>query len=363
MMKKFLALILALAMCLTLVACGDKDTGDKDPGNTNSNTEQKDDTVYKFTFSMQDAADSGVGKQYQRWVDKVHELSEGRIEITIFNNGTLATHAEVADVVAGGGADMGWVFTGMYPGQFPLSEVCSALVMGGFDCCEDATNILWDLIEEYPAIEEEWSEYKLFALYTNSNNMLLTKGKQVLSMDDIKGMNLRAPGGQITTALSKWGANPISMSAADIYQGLEKNNINGAIFDSTGVDTWRLDEQLDYYCEMPMIMATFACVMDIDKWNSLPADIQQIFIDAGIGRELSLDAGIDWDVRDQEAMDYIAEHGGTIYDMPEDAVAAFKAAIEGLDEEWAAARTAEGKVNGEEFLARTRELLAEYNAK
>lgn len=348
-MKKIIALTLALVLCFGLMTgCGNKPA-------------EGDETVYKFSMSIHDALDSGVGKFFQNWANEVAELSDGRIKIEIFPSGTLATGPDVADVVAGGGADIGWVFTGFYPGQYPLSEAGS-LVMEGFHDCEDTANILWDLYEETPAMQAEWEDYKLLALYCNSNNMLLTKNKKITSLADMKGMNLRSPAGEIATALKAWGANPINMISADIYQSLEKNTIEGAIFVADGVFTWSLDEQLNYYCEMPLFQGTFAVVMNKDKWESLPADLQQVMIDSGIGRELSVDAGIDWDKRSNEALDFIESKGGTIYTLPDDVIADFKAAIDGQAEAWAKALTTD-TFDGMAFLTRTRELLAEYNAK
>lgn len=126
-MKKIIALILALSMCLTLVACGtDKNADEGDAA---------DGKVYEFSLSMHDPLTSNNGKFYQNWADQIAEATDGRVKITLFGSGTLASSTDVVDMVEGGGVDIGWVYTGFFANQYPLTEV-TTLVLEGFETCE-----------------------------------------------------------------------------------------------------------------------------------------------------------------------------------------------------------------------------------
>jgi len=369
MKKRILSLILALVMIFALAACGG---GAKDDANANANanansnaasdkqeTPKDDGKVYELTFSMHDPADSGIGPWHQAWIDEVAEKSNGRLKITLYGSATLATGPDVADMVEGGGADIGWVFTGFYAEQYPLSDVCG-LVMEGFESCEATTNALWDLYEQTPEMQAEWADYQLLALYANPRNVIMTKGKKVESLADMKGLSLRTPAGQISTALTTWGASPIGMPPNDIYQALEKNNINGVVWESAGTVAFNVQEQLDYYCNTPIFQGTFACVMNKDKFNSLPEDLQQVLIDTGIGREWSVATAIDFDERAAAAEKIIADAGVEFYELDAAVVEEMKAAIKGQAEAWGEAHSV-GSLNGVDFVNLARQTVAKYN--
>lgn len=347
MKKRILALVLALSMCLSLAACGG---GGGDSG---------DDTVYEFNLSMHDPLTSNNGKFYQNWADEISEATNGRVKITLFGSGTLAAGPDVADMVEGGGVDIGWIYTGFYANQYPLSEV-TTLVLEGFETCEATTEALWDLYEETPELQEEWGNYKLLTLYANPANLIMTKDKPVTSLADMKGRTLRSPAGVISSAVSLWGGSPIMMAPGDIYQALEKNNISGAVFEPAGVVNFTLQEQLKYFAEMPLFQGVFALVMNQEKWDALPADLQEAIMEVS-GRAGSLAAAADFEAAANQAKDTIKAAGGEFYEVDPAVVAEFKAACASTSDEWAAAHTADG-FDGAAYVERARELLAKYNA-
>ena len=344
-MKKIIALVLALAMCLALAACGsDKGAGDKE--------------VYEFNLSMHDPLTSNNGKFYQNWADQIAEATDGRVKINLFGSGTLASSTDVVDMVEGGGVDIGWVYTGFFANQYPLTEV-TTLVLEGFETCEATTEALWDLYEETPELQEEWGNYKLLTLYANPANMIMTKDAPISSLADMKGRSLRSPAGVIASATSLWGASPIMMPPGDIYQALEKNNISGAIWEPAGVVNFTLQEQLKYYADMPLFQGVFALVMNWDKWNSLPADLQEAIMEVS-GRTGSVAAAADFEAAANAAKDTIKAAGGEFYEIDEAVVAEFKAACASTSDEWAAAHSTDG-FDGAAYVQRARELLAKYN--
>lgn len=69
------------------------------------------------------------------------------MKITIHPSGSLAAAADVAEMVEAGAVDIGWVFTSFYPGQFSLTDVTTAPMIGFGDAVV-TTNVLWDLYDK-----------------------------------------------------------------------------------------------------------------------------------------------------------------------------------------------------------------------
>ena len=234
-MKKIIALLLALSLCFALAACGG-DTNEpadtNDPADTNEPADNADDgKVYEFTLSMHDAATTPNAVYMQSWIDQVAEVTDGKVQTTLFDNATLSAATDIGVNVANGAVDIGWLYTSYYAGQFPLSDVIN-LPFQGFGDPIVSTNVLWDLYDEYEEVRNEWSEYKLLMLYGNPGMMFASSDTPITSVADLAGRSMRCPSGAITDLLTAWGASPITMSPPDIYEAIEKNNISGYIFES-----------------------------------------------------------------------------------------------------------------------------------
>ena len=284
-MKKTLALILALAMvfALCLTGCGGGDntanTGSANTGsaeNTGSGdkTPADDGKVYTLRFSAHDPETSDIMVATQAFFDEIEKVTDGHVKVEGYYSAVLAGVAAVGDMVSSGGVDMGWVYTSYYPTQFTLSDVIT-LPMQGFGDNVVATNVLWDLYETVPEMAAQWdNEYKVLQLYANPAMKFMFNDK-ITSVDQIKGKNIRVPAGAITDVLAAWGAAGVTMGPPDIYEAMEKKNVDGYIFEEAGCNSFTLYEVTPYYLDMPMFVGAFAVACNWDSWNALPAEYQE----------------------------------------------------------------------------------------
>lgn len=319
--KTFFALVLALSLCLGLFSgCGSSDRGGK-----------KD--VYRLSLSFHDSTQAIKTQFVRKWADEVKEATDGRVEITVYASGTLASATDALNAVKQRTCDMAVCFTSFFPGQFPLTEVVS-LPMTGITNAEQATNVLWDLWEYSPALREELEDYKVLMLYTNPNNIIGTT-TPVYTADDMKGLKLRATSGTPVDLSIAWGATPMTISSAEIALSVEKDVIQGYLIDYTGVNAWDLYEVTDYYTEMPFYVAPWMLLMNQDSWNELPDDLQEI-INSLSGRDRSLAFA---EVNEREASEAretaVKEHGAIIIEPNEEQLATFQPAADAYVKEWA----------------------------
>ena len=368
-MKKKLIIVLAAVLMLALLAgCSQPSSPSPAPApapapSTPSTPAPggpeppKDLGKFSFTLSSHDPATSKIMLYTQSWADAIFEATGGGVKIEIFGSGTIAASGDVVDVVKGGGADLGWIMTGFFPGQYQLTEVVG-LPMQGFGDNRATTETLWDLYDEYPAVSAEWSkDFKLLMFYANPGNTFGSK-KPIAKVADLAGLNMRCPGGPITSVMKAWGGNPIGMPPGDIYQALERNNIDGWVWENAGAVSFNVPEVTKFYTDMKMYHMCFGVVMNQASWNSLPPEYQAIIDDLSL-RGASIDAAQAFYDAVLDADKLIAEKYGEFVKVTPEAQAEF--AIEGdkFAAGWADGVTAD--IDAKAYLAKAKELVTKYN--
>ena len=375
---KFVALFLALTLCVSmLAACGESSSSSSSGGSTAaaSTTETKSEAtateekseaaapaassgeVYEFSLTFHDSAEAVKTKYVQQWADDVREATNGQVDITVFAGGTLASGPDALDAVKQGTADIGVCFTGFFPGQFPLTGVVELPMTGIFDA-EQGTNVLWDLYEETPEFQAELDDYQVLMMYTNPNNCIGTSSP-VYTADDMKGLKLRVPAGTCADMATAWGATPMTITSAEIYQSMEKDVIQGYIIDPTGVNAWSLYEVTDYYTWMPFCVSPWLVLMNKDSWNKLPADLQEIVLSCS-DRERSLGMSAISEEEAEETFEKaVNEYNGTVIEPDSEQYATFEPAAEEYRAQWIETQSANG-FDAQAFVDRCLELAPQY---
>lgn len=340
-MKRTISILLLLALTLGLMAvlgaCGSKNEGGAPAGGGAGADEGK---VYTFSLSMHDPKTTANAVYIQSWIDAVDKATDGHVKITLYDNATLSAATDIGDNVKSAAVDIGWLYTSYYAGQFPLSDVIN-MPMQGFGDPVVSTEVLWALAEKYPEVEKEWGDFKLLMLYGNPGMILCSAEKPIRGIDDLKGMTIRCPSGAITDVLSAWGASPVTMAPPDLYEAIEKKNINGYIFEPAGICNFSLQEITSYYTDYPLYDGPFALIMNKAQWDSLPKEYQDI-IDSLSGKEASLGAAKAFASDVTAKREVIVNAGGEFVELPAESVSEMQAAADAYAETWVAKMTKDG---------------------
>lgn len=325
-MKKILALILALAMCFALVACGNSDS--KDTTNNNATT-TTDDKVYNLVVVNHDST-TAMGEIWMETLfNAISEESGGRLTFTYQAGGSLFGAAETIDAVKVGSADICWFTTGTYGGVFPVTEFIN-LVGNGIDSAREGSAVLNTMYEEIPEVAAEFEDWKVLALHGTSNSPISTVGKKIETVNDFKGMRLRVAGTIPTLYLQQLGADAVALPTSEVYDNLSKNALDGMCNDWHNIDCFRLFEPIDYCMNVNLNMTASGVLMNQDMWDSLPADLQAIF-DKYFATGYAADmAGYWWDSCRYWVADKMVENGVEVYE-PSEEVAEFLFSDEVLD--------------------------------
>ncbi len=212
---------------------------------------------------------------HQPWFKKVEDATKGRVKIEPYWTQTLAKATDSWNAVKAGIADMGWCVHGFWPDMTPLADVINLPGLP-FKTGEKGSEVLWRLYEKFPDFQRQFKDVHALVLHTSAPYFLITAKKQVKTLEDLKGLKIRALAGVATDQMRALGAIPVLIPMPDVYQSLDKGVIDGMAAPWEAVYSFRFYEVVKYYTFVPLSGAGVDSIpMNKEKWESLPKEIQQ----------------------------------------------------------------------------------------
>ncbi|HDM75189.1 MAG TPA: TRAP transporter substrate-binding protein [Deltaproteobacteria bacterium] len=272
------------------------------------------------------------------WKPMLEELkkrSNGRITYTLYAGGALGKGPEHYDIVKKGLSDMGYFTATWTPGRFPLTDVLSlAGWVDGKDIATDIGNAMYKRI-----LHREFPGVKMIELNGCIQSFLWTK-KRVRSLEDVKGLRIRTPGGQQTNYIKSLGAEPVFMPLGDVYLALETGTLDGVVTCPPLVLAFKLYEVAKHG-----VIATFGCVsegviMNMNSWKRTPEDLKPI-IEEVCSNPFRTTGGLTRDVY-KVMMKEIADKGVELYRFPPEEANRWFSRFQDITRKWVANLEAKG---------------------
>ncbi|MCF8075390.1 MAG: TRAP transporter substrate-binding protein [Desulfotignum sp.] len=211
--------------------------------------------------------------QMERWKVEVEKRTNGQVMINTFPGGTLLGAKGMMDGVIAGQADIGNICMAYQPGRFIVTNATSLPL--GIPDAKTGSLALLKLYEKYQP--EAFKDVVVLTMFTTAPGNVMSK-VPVRTLDDIKGLSLRASGGA-AQILKAWGANPVGMPMPATVEALQKGTVKGLFSSLEVMKDFKFAEYCKYVTMTETGIYPFAVFMNKQKWNSLPADVQKIMMD------------------------------------------------------------------------------------
>lgn len=211
--------------------------------------------------------------QMERWKTEVEKRTSGKVLVNTYPGGTLLGAKDMMDGVIAGQADIGNLCMAYQPGRFMVTNAAGLPL--GISNARSGSLVLLDLYKKYKP--QAFAKVKVLAMFTTAPSNIMCR-KPVRNLDDIKGLDLRASGGA-AQILKAWGANPVGMPKSAYPEALQKGVVQGELSSLESLKDFKFAELCRYVTMTNTAIYPFAVVMNLDRWNSLPADVQQVFED------------------------------------------------------------------------------------
>ena len=319
-MKKLFALILALAMCMSLAACGSNSDAPQNDGDSEGGFAK---TSIKISYSTGDQGMDGIAANKLK--ELVAEKTDGAVTIECYGNAQLAggdMDRMLELLIQGGGYDLCILSEAVMESVNPNFYILESPFV--FSSYEDAYNLL-DSDKGHEWITNEFAANDLTYLGSLGNGILqMTNSKHpIKTPSDMSDVRFRVYGDNDMRLIKALGGDAFVMSFAELYSALQQGTVDGQINGLQTMASANLQEVQKYCTMLNMSLSTYHIVANSNAFNSYSPELQEVI------RECATEAA-------QYARDYLTsqendlrakfeESGMEFYDPTEEELAEFKA--------------------------------------
>ena len=236
----------------------------------------------KLKFAHNYPPPTALGKAHTDWAQKIMKDTNGRVEITVFGAGSLVNKPEeFYDATVGGVTDMAY---GMLNQAMEYFALDTALTLSTLDWPQPWPNlntrmrIYNELRQKFPIMQEKQKDVVVLYDVVMAPFVFHSPRKVVRTPSDIKGMRVAATGWYVTLA-DVLGAKPAGIPGPERYLALQRGVIDGSWDLYAGMFAMKIVEVTNNYLEADFGDSSGIAIMNRNKFNSLPPDIQKIFLD------------------------------------------------------------------------------------
>lgn len=326
--KSFLLLSMCLVILLigavTLAGCGPNEQ-------SNGEGDEAQDETFILRFAGDMPITHHISEQMITFEEKLLEKCGDRVSLELYPAAQLIAHTKIPEAVSSGAVDLGTCDSSNMGGisEAVVMSSMSFLIKDWDDCLE--------LHQKYfDLIDSEFQQKGVKLLYWvpyGVDRGPLTTDKKVTTLEDLKGLQIRGIG----EIGSKWiegaGAVPVFIDSGEVYQALATGAIDGSMSGYGSYFTRRWYEVGKYVVGTGYNYCVYPTIMNLNKWNKLPKDIQDALI--SVGEEVTKEYFIEVEKTEIEYEKGLIDGGVEIYMLPEEELAKWKEPMQAIYDEWA----------------------------
>jgi TRAP-type C4-dicarboxylate transport system substrate-binding protein len=290
-LKKVISVVIVFSLVLFIAACGNTTSSNQkgsSSGNGSSGSSDQEKYVLKVSHGFTTTA---FVHKFVEWFDEeVQKRSDGRLSLEIYPNAQLMpVNQEVAGLLNGevdmiqstspvlATFDPIWNFYNLpfifnYDPKNPLVHLEN---MTKFNTHEKGGKVIQQRMEEkgVKVLGMVYNDY-FGSIFTNDKDKLIT------DVESAKGLKVRTPGGNISPeTLSLMGASGVTIAGAEAITALQTGVVDGTL--TTPMYAYDAKLPIKTYTVAPIFTALCPLLISVEKFNSLPQDLQDILVEVG----------------------------------------------------------------------------------
>lgn len=268
----------------------------------------------------------------QQWAKSVGEKTGGEITIEVLPTGTIVGNNETLDAVGAGIIQGHITDPGYFSGKNPAFAVYGNMV-GAWGGPAPFLDYMRNAGGEagYNRLVESYNVHLIRAGAVGAESLI--SKRKIETLDDLKGLKVRAPEGMVSNVFKLAGAAPVNLPTSEVYTGLEKGVIDAADYTVFSTNYQQGYHKYAPFAVYPGFHSMPMKDISLNKalWDDLSGEQQQILED-------SVDAFTeqlvnDLQKKDQEQVALAKQKGDvTLASLPEEELKKFR---QSARDEWA----------------------------
>ena len=302
--KRILALLMVAALAVSITACGSSNSGSSAAASSAAASSAApaagagtwDGVDVDIQLQCHQSSTEQLSSSYDHMISLVDQVTDGHVKITAYENGSLYSVADCLDAVGKGDILMCEATEASWSDTVPVS-MFAAGVPYMFSSYEQAYMFMYNR-GFYDLLNEAYAKVNIHVIpYECYTAGLITK-KKIQSIDDFKGLKLRASG-TMARFEELLGVAVTQVAPNELYNALSQNLIEGVTWGSAqAMVQMNFQEVCQYYlAEDPIIGQWNSIYVNLDWWNSLTTaqqnELESAIIMAGYHRTIDTEANND----------------------------------------------------------------------
>lgn len=275
----WLSFILLAIITLAIGCSSDDDSA------TEGDSSKEDSIKLRFAYELPTDHPWGIGAE--KFKEIVEEKTNGEIEIDLYGNGSLAgSGAEIQEGIQIGTIDIGISST-------PLAQINPFVQIFNLPYIFADREMAWEVLDgpigENVGNKVEEHNIKHLAFWEDGFRQVTNSKRPIETPEDFKGLSIRVPESEIRIETFKaLGASPLSMSFSEVFTSLQQGAIDGQENPLSVVESSSFYDVQEYLSITNHVYTPAGLLMNMDKWNSLTEEQQEIIIEAAeAGRDVN----------------------------------------------------------------------------
>ena len=269
------------------------------------------DKVINLKFASYLPGPQHCNKTSERFIADLEQRTNGRVKVQFFPGGSLAKAPAMIKAIETGITDIGLSHISYTPGRFPVTEVCELPI--GYPTGWVANQVVNEFYEKFKP--KEWNKVRVLWLHANTPSVLAST-KALRTLEDFKGMTIRAPG-RMAEVIKALGGTPAPTPIVETYDAISKGVIQGVFVGGEGIKAFRFGEIVGYVTNSWNVGPSYPFYVAMNKrsYDRLPDDIKVIF-DKLCG-EYKEQFALSWNASDFPGEAFGKEKGVEYIELPE----------------------------------------------
>jgi TRAP-type C4-dicarboxylate transport system substrate-binding protein len=261
---------------------------------------------------------------FKTYIDKVSQKSGGELTIKWIGGPEAIEGFDQAPAVASGVVDMA---LSQYPASPPPANAFECMYIRERSCKELRESGAYDVANEL------FNQVGLHFLGHSPASKPAGMGgwftmMNIEKVDDFAGMTLGCPGPTEVPVAEALESNPVMIPFAEFYTAMERGMMDGFFLCLAGVFDFGLQEVVPYHIQESFAGGNTGFLINLEKWNTLPKDLQDILVEAAaevedeteaLWDELDADYGRQYEDLGGKIVKLSADESDKLYDLSMDA--------------------------------------------